>query len=283
MFGASRQVYYRAQHSVKKRKAIAQRVIELVDKVRIEQPRLGTRKLYYLLKDELQEFGVGRDRLFVILKANHRLIVPRKRHHVTTNSLHRFRKHKNTVAGIVPDKAEQIWVADITYLGNRNEPMYLAMVTDAYSKKIMGYDVSDSLNTSGAIRALKMAYKNRYYSDRALTHHSDRGIQYCSDGYQRVLKRGGLKCSMTETYDPYANAIAERVNGIIKQEYCLNEYSVELRTMRKLVQESIEVYNRKRPHTSCHMLTPEQMHRQSQLKIISYQNKNRSQFKLTPE
>lgn len=251
----------------------------MVDQVRIEQPRLGTRKLYYLLKEELHDLGVGRDRLFTILKANHRLIFPRKRYHITTNSLHRFRKHKNTIVGVVPEKAEQIWVADITYLGNRNQPMYLALITDAYSKKIMGFDVSDSLNTSGAIRALKMAYKNRCYSDRVLTHHSDRGLQYCSDSYQRLLKKGGLKCSMTETYDPYANAIAERVNGIIKQEYRLTDYQVELKTMRKLVQESIEIYNKKRPHMSCHMLTPEQMHRQSELKIITYQ-KSMSQFEL---
>lgn len=275
-------MYYRSIRSYRKRKTTAQQVIELVDTIRIDQPRLGTRKLYYLLKEELKPIGVGRDRLFTILKANHRLIRPKRSYHITTNSYHRFRKHKNLIEDMVPNRPEQVWVADITYLGNRKKPMYLAMITDAYSKKIIGYDVSNSLEASGSIRALKMAYRKREYPNKALIHHSDRGFQYCSDDYQKVLKKSGLRCSMTETYDPYANAIAERVNGIIKQEYRLMDYRQNLKTMQNLVKESIGTYNKKRPHLSCHMLTPEQMHMQSYLNIVTYKNKNRNRPKPIP-
>ena len=268
--------------SVSKRKVTAEQVLELVDQIRLEQPMLGTRKLYHLLKEDLKSMGVGRDRLFAILRANHRLIVPKRQYRVTTNSHHRFRKHRDLISGLIPNRPEQIWVADITYLGSRTNPMYLAMITDAYSKKVIGYDVSDSLKTSGAIRALKMAKKNRQYPSKTLIHHSDRGFQYCSDDYQKVLKKARLKCSMTQTHDPYANAIAERINGIIKQEYKLMEYQLGLKTMRQLVRESIETYNSRRPHLSCKMLTPNQMHQQSKVKIKTYKNKNRIRFKPYP-
>ena len=140
MFGINRQVYYRNIRSTDRRKATAQQVVDLVNDIRVQMPRLGTRKLYYLLQADLSALGVGRDLLFRILKANHMLIVPKRQYHVTTNSHHRFRKHKNLIADVVPDRPEQIWVSDITYVGNRTNPMYLALVTDAYSKQIMGYD-----------------------------------------------------------------------------------------------------------------------------------------------
>jgi len=122
-------------------------------------PRIGTRKLYYILEESLQSMGVGRDRLFAILKANHLLIKPRRAYHITTNSHHRFRKHKDLIAELPLCRPEQVWVSDITYIGRRNNHSYLALITDAYSKKIVGYDLSDSLSSEGAIRALKMAIK----------------------------------------------------------------------------------------------------------------------------
>lgn len=192
MFGISRQVYYRNIRSADRRKATAQQVVDLVNDIRVQMPRIGTRKLYYLLQADLRALGVGRDLLFRILKANHMLIVPKRQYHVTTNSHHRFRKHKNLIADVVPDRPEQIWVSDITYVGNRTNPMYLALVTDAYSKQIMGYDVSDSLDVKGSIRALKMAIKNRCYKPNILVHHSDRGLQYCSNQYQSVLQKVNL-------------------------------------------------------------------------------------------
>ena len=255
-------------------------MIELVNEIRLTMPRLGTRKLYYLLQSELGELGVGRDRLFAILKANHMLIKPVRSYHITTNSHHRFRKHKNLIELTDIVKPEQVWVADITYVGNRKNPMYLSLITDAYSKQIVGYNVSDSLATQGSLSALKMAVKNRKYLDRKLIHHSDRGLQYCSNDYQELMKSKAIKCSMTESYDPYQNAIAERANGILKQEFLTNTKNINLKTMKLLVKQSIDIYNNQRPHWSCNMLTPNQMHKQNKVKIKSYKNKNLQELQL---
>uniref|UniRef100_UPI00249536F3 IS3 family transposase n=1 Tax=Seonamhaeicola maritimus TaxID=2591822 RepID=UPI00249536F3 len=273
LLGVSRQVYYRAKTSRRKRQVVADRVLDLVQSVRIEQPRIGTRKLYYVLKEQLQQLGIGRDRLFAILKANKMLITPKRRYHITTNSHHRFRKHKNLIESITPVRPEQIWVADITYVGNRQNPMYLFLITDAYSKKIVGYYLSNTLETGGAVKALQLAIKNRKYPENLLIHHSDRGLQYCSDSYQGLLNKNTIKCSMTESYDPYQNAVAERINGILKQEFLINTKNVALILMRKIVKQSIDIYNTKRPHLSCKMLTPEQMHLQQTIKIKTYKKK----------
>ena len=202
------------------------------------------------------------------------LIEQRRVYHVTTNSHHRFRKHKNLIEGLIPNQPEQIWVADITYVGNRTNPMYLALVTDAYSKKIVGYDVSNSLDVNGSIRALKTAIKGRAFKQNKLIHHSDRGLQYCSNQYQDVLQKYGINCSMTESYDPYANAVAERVNGILKQEFIGSRSNENLQIMDKLISNSIVIYNEVRPHYSCFMRTPNQMHLQKEVKIRTYKNKS---------
>ncbi len=247
-------------------------MISLIDGVRAGMPRIGTRKLCHILEEPLKDLHVGRDKLFTILRANQMLIVPKRSYRTTTNSHHRFYKHKNLVENIDIIRPEQVWVSDITYINGR-QSIYLAMVTDAYSKKIMGYDLSDSLATEGSIRALKMADKKRMYRQELLIHHSDRGFQYCSDYYQKILKKKNIVPSMTETYDPYANAVAERVNGIIKQEFLLEDYKVDLKTMRALVAEAVTMYNNKRPHLSCSMNTPQQMHLQREIKIKSYKKR----------
>ena len=244
-------------------------------------PKIGTRKLYFMLEKDLKPLRVGRDMLFRILKANHMLIKPTRRYHITTNSHHRFRKHKNLIENVVPDKPEQIWVSDITYVGNRENPMYLALITDAYSKQIMGHDLSNSLDLSGSLRALKMAIKKRKYRNNVVTHHSDRGLQYCSNQYQNILNRNNIKCSMTESYDPYANAIAERVNGILKAEFIGYKNNESIETMGKLVRNSIEIYNQQRPHFSCFYKTPNQMHMQNSIKIKTYKNKYPSKHVFT--
>lgn len=182
-------------------------------------PRLGGRKLFFLLKDQLSLLKVGRDKLFRILRANHMLIEPKRRYHITTDSHHRFRKHKNLVSTLEIDTPDAVWVSDITYVGNRTNPSYLALVTDAYSKKIVGYNVSRSLSVDGSLKALEMAMANRKVRNYSLIHHSDRGLQYCSNDYQKLLKDNRIRPSMTEKYDPYENAIAERINGILKQEF----------------------------------------------------------------
>ena len=273
LLGVSRQVYYRAITSIQKRRDVASKVVGLVQGVRLEQPRIGTRKLYHILKEDLQELSVGRDRLFAILKANHMLIKSKRSYHITTNSHHRFSKHNNLIEQLVIERPEQVWVSDITYVGNRQNPMYLSLVTDAYSKKIMGYHLDNTLEVKASLKALKKAIKNRVYPNHQLIHHSDRGLQYCSNDYQGRLDKAGIKCSMTESYDPYQNAIAERINGILKQEFLLETSKINIKLMAKIVDESVKIYNTKRPHWSCQMNTPEQMHKQCSIKIKSYKKK----------
>lgn len=270
LIGISRQVYYRAQKGKEKKQMIAVQVIDLVNGVRKKMPKLGTKKLYHKLKKSLKDLGVGRDKLFDILRANSLLIKPKKQYHVTTDSHHRFKKHKNLVENLEIKKPEQVLVSDITYVGNRDYPMYLALITDAYSKKIMGYDLSNSLGAEGATLALKMAIKNRTYPESDLIHHSDRGVQYCCDLYQKVLKKAKIKCSMTERYDPYQNAAAERINGILKQEFIGDVKIRDIGLMKLLIENSIEIYNQERPHYSNFMLTPEEMHLQSKIKMRTY-------------
>ncbi|MFC2129501.1 IS3 family transposase [Bacteroidota bacterium] len=280
LFGVNRQVYYRRKKSTQRKLETAEQVVSLVQEVRLQMPRIGTRKLYYLLKDQLKELGVGRDKLFAILSANQLLIKPARSYRITTDSHHRFRKHKNLIANLTPTRPEQIWASDITYLGSNGNYQYLSLVTDVYSKKIVGFNVSSNLGAESSLRALKMGLQQRVYKDQELIHHSDRGYQYCCDSYQKILKNKKVKCSMTESYDPYANAVAERVNGILKQEFSLDKYKIKLPLMKQLVRSSIRIYNQQRPHHSCYMSTPEQMHKQSKIKIRTYKKTNRTKANL---
>ena len=270
MIGINRQVYYRGHRRKENRQQLANKVIKLVKGVRRKMPKLGTKKLYHKLEVQLKELGVGRDKLFDILRANSLLIKAKKQYHVTTNSHHRFKKHKNLIEHLAITRPEQVFVSDITYVGSRDYPMYLALVTDAYSKKIMGYNLSDSLGAKGAVEALKMAIKNRYYPERDLIHHSDRGVQYCCELYQQTLEAAKTKCSMTEKYDPYQNAVAERINGILKQEFIGECQIKNIDLMRALIKNSIQIYNQERPHYSNFMLTPQQMHLQEKIIMRTY-------------
>ncbi len=276
MFGIDRQVYYRNIRRFKKKRCVAEQVVALVCRERELQPRMGTRKLYHLLKKELSVLHIGRDKFFDILRANHLLIVPKRSHHITTWSHHRFRKHPNLIKEMEITAPEQVWVSDITYIGKRERPCYLSLITDAYSKKIVGFNVSDSLATPGSLSALKMALKGRVCKQRQLIHHSDRGLQYCSDEYQYLLQKGKMKCSMTQNSDPYENAVAERINGILKQEFMIDSLHLELPMMQQIVKEVVDIYNNKRPHWSNHMLTPNQMHQQCIIKMKTYKLKNSS-------
>ena len=244
-------------------------------------PRIGARKLYYLLFAKLRCLKIGRDKFFDILRANHLLIQPKRSYHVTTNSHHRFRKHQNLILDMEINRPEQVWVSDITYIGKREKPCYLSLVTDAYSKKIMGYYVADNLTTESSLIALKMALKLRADKGLALIHHSDRGLQYCADDYQKMLNRQNVKCSMTNNGDPYENAVAERINGILKQEFIIDTYHQDLEIMKTIIKEAIEIYNNQRPHYSNYMLTPEQMHTQSEIQMRTYKTKNSSKNELT--
>lgn len=234
-------------------------VYQMVLNIKKEHPRMGTRKIYHLIKPDLEKSNIkmGRDALFDLMAANNLLVTKRKRRYITTNSNHVFKRYPNLIKGIEPDGPNQVWVSDITYIRTTgDEFLYLFLITDAYSKKVLGYRLARSLDSVHAVNALQDAIKNSRKPISGLIHHSDRGIQYCSKEYIRVLNDNNIKISMTEKGDPLENPIAERVNGILKDEY-LHQYQ-SLTTIQ--LQKSIEMYNKKRPHLSCDMLTPEVAH-----------------------
>jgi transposase InsO family protein len=274
LFGIDRQVYYRKikRRIIKQDKATL--VVKMVIEIRTQMPRIGSKKLYYLLNNDLKMLKIGRDKFIDILRANHLLIVPKRSYHVTTNSHHRFRKYKNQLLDLQINKPEQVWVSDITYIGKREKPCYLSLITDAYSKKIVGYNVSDNLNTQSSLIALRLAVKQRKNKEIPLIHHSDRGLQYCSKEYQKILTKNEIQPSMTQNSDPYENAVAERINGILKQEFYIDKYNKDLTIMKQIIKETVEIYNGKRPHLSNHMLTPNQMHQQNKLIMKTYKTKN---------
>jgi transposase InsO family protein len=248
--------------------------------IRREMPRLGTRKLYYLLKESFRRDGIfiGRDRLFDLLREEELLIIKKKKYTKTTDSKHWMRKYPNLVKGIQLQRPEQLWVADITYLSLCDRYCYLHLVTDAYSKRIMGYNVSETLAATETAKALKRALKSRKY-ENSLIHHSDRGLQYCSAGYVKMLQQKSIAISMTQDGSPYDNAIAERVNGILKDEYGLDEVFDEPNKLHLQVKQSIDSYNNNRPHQSNHMLTPNKMHLQDRLKPKAWHKKPTRTFK----
>jgi putative transposase len=274
LFGIDRQVYYRKikRHIIKQDKA--QLVVNMVLEIRIQMPRIGSKKLYYLLSEDLKILKIGRDKFIDILRANHLLIVPKRSYHITTNSHHRFRKYKIQLLDLQINKPEQVWVSDITYIGKREKPCYLSLITDAYSKKIVGFNVADNLNTESSLVALKLAVKQRKNKQIPLIHHSDRGLQYCANEYQKLLSKNDIQPSMTQNSDPYENAVAERINGILKQEFSIDKYNKDLPIMKQIIKETVAIYNEKRPHLSNHMLTPNQMHEQSKLIMKTYKTKN---------
>jgi transposase InsO family protein len=204
------------------------------------------------------------------------LVIPKRAYHVTTNSHHRFRKHENQILDLEIQRPEQVWVSDITYIGKRENPFYLSLITDAYSKKIVGYNVADNMNTESTLIALQRALKQRKNKELPLIHHSDRGLQYCANAYQNLLLKKKIKCSMTQNSDPYENAVAERINGILKQEFFIDNFNQTLPITTSLVKNAIEIYNEKRPHYSNYMLTPNQMHKQNKIKMRTYKRKNTS-------
>jgi putative transposase len=281
LFGIDRQVYYRKIRRKINKQSKAEQVVSMVIEIRKSMPRLGTKKLYYLLSDKLRLIKIGRDKFIDILRANHLLIQPKRSYHITTNSHHRFRKHQNQILDLEINRPEQVWVSDITYIGKREKPCYLSIITDAYSKKIMGYYVADNLNTESSLKALTTAIKQRKNKNLPLIHHSDRGLQYCANDYQSILNKNGILTSMTQNSDPYENAVAERINGILKQEFMIDKYNQDLDIMKRIVKEAINTYNVQRPHYSNYMLTPNQMHLQKQIKMRTYKTKNSSKLLLT--
>jgi len=264
LFGLSRQSYYKREKLKIRSKEESEEVIEMVSQIRKRMPRIGTRKIYYLLKREFGVKGikVGRDKLFKILRKNRLLITRRKRYIQTTNSKHWLKKYPNLIKGLAIDRSERLWVSDITYIRTDEGFCYLTMITDAYSRKIVGYTTSKTLGTEGTIEALKMAIKNKG-SQGELIHHSDRGLQYCSREYVELLEKNQIRISMTEGSDPYENALAERMNRTIKEEFLLTGKIRDYELVEKTVTESVNIYNTERPHLSCAMQYPADVHKET--------------------
>lgn len=263
LLGVSRQSVYQYEKRWYLRFKDLEKVKELVLSIRMKMPRIGTRKLYYLIKDKLKDLGIkiGRDGLFDYLRYENLLVKKKKNYTKTTHSKHWLWKHPNLVKDLEVYRKEQVFVSDITYVETHAGTHYLSLVTDAFTRKIMGYHLSKNMNASHVVKALKMAIKNRTCS-LDLIHHSDRGLQYCSKIYQDVLDKHMIKPSMTDGYDCYQNALAERMNGILKQEFLI-EKCKDFFDLKKMVEEAITIYNHERPHLSLNYLTPNYMHKNS--------------------
>lgn len=262
LLGYSKQAYYKRgivlQKSILQEDMILRKVVE----IRKQQPVIGGRKLHHLLQAQLpEELRIGRDAFFSLLRESGLLIRKTKsKHPRTTLSWHHFHLYPNLIRDVVPDGPNQIWVADITYIRKKDGRFfYLSLVTDLYSHKIVGWNLSESLAMEGALSALDMALEG-LPRDASLIHHSDRGIQYCSYVYTARLKSRGIRISMTQSGDPKENAVAERVNGILKQEWINREQMVSCEQAEKRMEQIIHIYNTLRPHMSIDWLTPQQAH-----------------------
>ena len=268
-FGITRQAYYQNNWEGVSTTLEEELVIQQVKNIRKNHRRMGTRKLYEMIQPFMLEHNIkmGRDALFNMLSANHLLVRKRKRRIQTTNSYHWLRKYPNLIREFIPTAINQLWVSDITYWKLKEDHVYISFITDAYSHKIVGYQVAETMEAIESIHALQMALSAlKAESHLQLTHHSDRGIQYCSHAYVKLLQDYNIKISMTENGDPLENAIAERVNGIIKDEY-LETYDIEnIKEAKELLKAVVDLYNNERPHMSIGNFTPNQIH-QSTTKI----------------
>jgi putative transposase len=257
----SRQSYYKALHRKARNLADQETLIELIRPIRERMPRIGGKKLHFMLRHKMNEkrLKIGRDRFFDWLRDKDLLIRPKRMYVQTTQSNHRFWVHENLTDTVPLTKPNQLWVSDITYIRTLEGFCYLALITDAYSRKIVGYDVSESLNLEGCLRALKLATQTA--SDLTqLVHHSDRGFQYCSNPYTDFLREKKIRISMAAKGNCYENALAERVNGILKNEFNL-DYTFKTKHLAfKAVHESIYIYNQYRPHWALNLLTPQEKH-----------------------
>ena len=239
-------------------------IITIVRKIRESQKRIGGRKLLNLISQELpEEQHLGRDAFFNLLRNKGMLVRKRRYRAYTTNSFHHYHKYKNLIKEFVAGKPNQLWVSDITYIKTDAGFVYLYLITDAYSRKIVGWCLSDTLEAQNAVDALQMALSQLPAEAKNLIHHSDRGIQYCCTKYVNCLQKHEISISMTENNDPYENAIAERVNGILKTEWLYDMQIADCKEAKKTVKEVINIYNTLRPHSSIAMLTPEQAHQTS--------------------
>lgn len=264
LLGYSRQSYYQGIKYIQQKAYQADIIIDEVLRYRKHQKRIGTRKLFEEMQDFLSahQFQIGRDAMFDLLAEHGLLVTKRKRRGcITTLSKHRFKKYPNIIRGFIPIAPNQLWVSDITYIHLPDSFAYLSLITDAYSHKIVGFYLSKDLTANGPLQALKMALKANQ-NIAGLIHHSDRGVQYCCDAYVKILKRKKIKISMTENGDPLENAIAERVNGILKGEL-LEEVFPGFETASSNIAIACSTYNHLRPHGSIDNLKPAEAHQKT--------------------
>lgn len=262
LFGKSRQAYYQAISQADKQEMEDAIILRLVSERRKEVEKAGTIKLMLMLNESFKAHNIkiGRDKLYNLLKTHGLLLRNRKRRPKTTDSNHRYRKYPNLIRDVVLKKANTLWVCDITYISINYGFAYLSLVTDAYSHKIVGYTLNKTLGRTGPIKALKMALQDCKFEPYSLIHHSDRGIQYCCNEYIELLEKNKFMISMTEKGDPYENAIAERVNGILKTEFNLYKTFESFEEAEMAVIKGVSAYNNVRLHASCDYLTPSLAH-----------------------
>lgn len=265
LFGKSRQAYYKALSYITQEAFEEELVLGLVAKIRRKSKtsRWGVRKLYPLLRQDLELLGIkmGRDKLFELLGAHGLLVSKRKRKFFTTQSHHWLRKHQNLITNLVVSKPNQLWVSDITYVLVNGRPYYLYLITDAYSQKIIGWNISLDLKAESALNALKMALKaTKELPPYSLMHHSDRGIQYCSYEYTGLLEKHNIWISMTKPASPQENAIAERMNGILKEEWLVDLENLTISNVQTCIGQIITIYNEMRPHQGLGNATPIEIH-----------------------
>lgn len=274
MFDISRQGYYKYKSIVKKLEKQENYILSEVLKIRKYHPKMGGRKLYYLLKPKMKdiEIKIGRDKFFDILSKHNMLIKSRIRSIRTTYSNHWYRRYPNLIKDKEVNYANEVWVSDITYWRIGEIFIFVTLITDMYSKKILGYSVSEQMKTSDILPALEMALNNKKGPLMDLIHHSDRGCQYCSEEYVSLLKKNDIKISMTESGDPLDNALAERMNGIIKTEYLKNIEVKDINKAKKVLSKSVKLYNESRPHLSCNYHTPNEIYEGKKLPKILWKN-----------
>jgi putative transposase len=254
-------------------------------KIREKQKRIGGRKLFSIIRPQLSDQEqIGRDAFFDILRSNGMLVRKKRTRAYTTNSFHWLHKYPNLIKELQVQRPNQLWVSDITYIKTEAGFVYLYLITDAYSRKIVGWHISETMEAINALEALYMALSQLPADAMQLIHHSDRGIQYCSSKYVSCLQKHNILISMTENGDPYENAIAERVNGILKTEWLYDMTLENLKDAKKAMSEIINTYNTDRPHLSINMLTPSQAHQMTgELKRLWKASQRKKQSELVIE
>lgn len=275
LFGVTPQAFY--QHNWRKEATSIETdlMLKQIKNIRSCHPALGGRKLFELLHPFMLDHGIkmGRDALFDLLAEHHLLVKRRKRVIATTQSYHRFLKYPNIIREIDLTHVNQLWVSDLTYYKINDKPVYISFITDAYSKKILGFQLAENMEAIHTQKALKMALKNNPLpAQHRLIHHSDRGTQYCCDEYIKILNKNHIQISMTENGDPLENAIAERLNGIIKEEYLEHYQFKNIQELHYKLDQAVNYYNAERPHLSCSMKTPDHVHKNNIATVRKWKN-----------